>query len=47
MLAQGLPDIVEWTDTIKIIPKGDMPVDRLKDCTYSRIVCNVQPEKRT
>ena len=45
-LAQGLLGIVEGTDTIKFILKGEIPVDRLKDCTYSRIVCNVRPEKR-
>ena len=40
-LAQGLSGIVKGTDTIKFIPKGDIPVKRLKDCTYSRFVCNV------
>ena len=45
-LAQGVPGIVEGTDTMKFIPKGAIPVDRLKDCTYSRIVCDVRTEKR-
>ena len=46
-LEQGLlPGVVEGTDTIEFIPKGDIPIERLKDCTYSRIVCNVRPEKR-
>ena len=44
-LAPGLPGIVEGTDTVKFIPKGDIPADRLKYCTYSWIVCNVRPEK--
>ena len=44
-LAQGLPGVVEGTNTIKFIPNDDIPADRLKDCTYSRIVCNVRPGK--
>ncbi|KAL7551824.1 hypothetical protein ACHAWF_015016 [Thalassiosira exigua] len=44
-LAQGLPGIVEGTDTIDFIMPEDVPSDRRKDCTYVRIVCNERPEK--
>ena len=45
-LAQGLPGVVDGTNTMKFIPKDNIPADRLRDCTYARIVCNVRPEKR-
>ena len=44
-LAQGLPGIVDGTDTIDFITKGEVPNDRFKDCTYARIVTNYRPEK--
>ena len=44
-LAQGLPGIVEGTDTIDFIHKDEIPPDRWKDVTYARIVCNYRPEK--
>ena len=46
-LAQGIPGVVEGTDTIEFIHKDDVPNDRYKDCTYVRIVCNENPRKRT
>ena len=45
-LAQGLPGIVEGTDTLNLIFKNEIPADRFKDVTYSRIVCNYRPEKK-
>ena len=45
-LVQGLPGIVEGTGAIKLVPKGDIPIERFNDYTYSRIVCNVRPEKK-
>ena len=44
-LAQGLPGRVEGTDTIRFIPKHEVPSDRFKDVTYGQIVCNHRPEK--
>ena len=44
-LAQGLPGVVEGTDTIRFIHKHEIPNDRFKDCTYGSIVCNYRPEK--
>ena len=45
-LAQGLPGIVEGTDTLNFIFKHEIPSDRFKDVTYDRIVCNYRPEKK-
>jgi hypothetical protein len=44
-LAQGMPGVVEGTDTIDFIHKHEVPADRFKDCTYSRIVASYRPEK--
>ena len=44
-LAQGLPGVVEGTDTIDFISKGEVPPDRLRDTTYARIVANYRLEK--
>ena len=44
-LAQGLPGIVEGTDTIDFIRKHEIPDDRYKDVTYGQIVCNYREEK--
>ena len=44
-LAQGMPDRVEGTDTIFFIHKKDVPVERRKDTTYVRVVCDVRPHK--
>ena len=39
-LSQGLPGIVEGTDTLKFIFKNEIPADRFRGVTYARIVCN-------
>ena len=44
-LAQGLPNIVDGTDTIKFIHKHDVPTERCKDVTYGRLVTSFRPEK--
>ena len=46
-LAQGIPGVVEGTDTIVFIEKGDVPRERWKDITYGRICANYRPEKMT
>ena len=45
-LSQGLPGIVEGTDTLNFIFKHEVPSDRFIDVTYARIVCNYRPEKK-
>ena len=45
-LAQGLPGIVEGTNNLNFIFKHEIPLDRFKDVTYARIVCNYRPEKK-
>ena len=45
-LSQGLPSIVEGTDTLNYIFKNEIPAYRFKDITYARIVCNYRPEKK-
>ena len=45
LLAQGMPDWVDGTDTIFFVKKMDISVDCLKDATYVRVVCNVWPHK--
>ena len=45
-LSQGLPGIVEVTNTLNLIFKHEIPSDRFKDVTYARIVCNYRPEKK-
>ena len=44
-LAQGLPGIVQGTNTIVFIHRADVPPDRWKDTTYGCIVANFRPEK--
>ena len=44
-LAQVIKGRVKATDTIKFILKSDIPVDRLKDVTYIKFVCQVRTEK--
>ena len=43
---QGLPSIVEGTNTVNFIFKNEIPADRFKDITYARIVCKYRPEKK-
>ncbi|KAL7530483.1 LOW QUALITY PROTEIN: hypothetical protein ACHAXR_003517 [Thalassiosira sp. AJA248-18] len=44
-LVQGIPGIVEGTDTLDFIRKDEIPFDRRKDVTYGQIMCNYRPEK--
>ena len=44
-LAQGLPGVVDGTNTMRFVTKESIPAERLRECTYARIVCNVRPEK--
>ena len=44
-LAQGMPGRNTGTNTIEFIHKSEIPPDRWKDVAYSRIVCNVRPQK--
>ncbi|KAL7523277.1 hypothetical protein ACHAXR_000105 [Thalassiosira sp. AJA248-18] len=45
-LAQGIPGVVDGTDTLDFIRKDEIPFDRRKDVTYGQIVCNYRPEKK-
>ena len=44
-LAQGIPGVVEGTDTFHFMKYDNIPSDRKKDVTYARICCNLRPEK--
>ena len=44
-LAQGMPGVVEGTNTIFFIHKNEVPEDRWRDVTYGRIVTAHRPEK--
>eukprot|EP00804_Cyclotella_cryptica_P008108 CCRYP_004594-RA/>CCRYP_004594-RA protein AED:0.30 eAED:0.28 QI:0/0/0/1/0/0.5/2/0/866 len=44
-LAQGIPGLVQGTNTIVFIAKDDVPTDRRRDVTYGRICTNFRPEK--
>ena len=44
-LAQGIPGVVEGTNTIVFIDKSQVPADRWKDVTYGQICANYCPEK--
>eukprot|EP00804_Cyclotella_cryptica_P025152 CCRYP_013001-RA/>CCRYP_013001-RA protein AED:0.31 eAED:0.31 QI:0/-1/0/1/-1/1/1/0/468 len=46
-LAQGIPGLVQGTNTIVFITKDDVPTDRRRDVTYGRICANFRPEKKT
>ena len=39
-LTQVIPDIVKGTNTIFVIDKVDMPTERWKEITYSRVVAD-------
>jgi hypothetical protein len=43
--ADGSAKHVEGTDTFYIIDYKDIPMDRRKEITYSKVVCKVCPEK--
>ena len=40
-----MPGRNSGTNTIYFIGKAQIPADKLKDVAYSRIVCNVRPQK--
>ena len=44
-LAQGVGGRVKGTDTIKFIPRCNVPQDRWKDVTYAKFVCELKPNK--
>ena len=44
-LAQGIPGVVEGTDTFNFIKYEQIPNERKPDVTYARICCNLRPEK--
>ena len=44
-LAQGLPGVVEGTNTMFFKAYEEIPQDRRKDVTYARICANYRPEK--
>ena len=44
-LAQGLPGIVEGTNTFFFKSYEEIPQDRRKDVTYAKFCCNERPEK--
>ena len=44
-LAQGIGGRIKGTDTMRFIPKQQVPEDRMRDVTYGKFVCNVRPEK--
>jgi hypothetical protein len=46
-LTQGLPGIVQGTNTIVFIHRADVPPDQWKDTTYGCIVANFRPKKMT
>ena len=44
-LAQGVPGVVDVTNTFIFIYKNEAPTDIWKDVTYGRICANYRPEK--
>ena len=46
-LAQGLPGVVDVTDSFDFINKNEVTFDRYKDLTYGQIVCNYRGEKQS
>ena len=42
-LSQGIRDI-KGTDTILLIPKSEIPISRMRDVTYARIVVAYKPD---
>ena len=43
-LSQGMPRLLEGTDTIFFIDKQAIPVERWKDVTYGRVVVGYCPD---
>lgn len=44
-LAHGMPGRIAGTDTISFIRKEEVPQDRMKNATYTRIVSDYRPTK--
>ena len=44
-LAQGIPGVINGTNTIFFINKTDVPAEQYKDSTYGHVVVNYCPEK--
>jgi hypothetical protein len=44
-LAQGIDCRIQGTNTIRFICKEEVPLDRLKDITYGKFVCELKPNK--
>ena len=44
-LANRVGGRIEGTNTIKFIPKRDVPRKQMKDVTYGQSECCIQPEK--
>ena len=44
-LSQGIPGVVNGTNTIFSIEKNDVPAERWKDAIHGRVVVNYRPEK--
>ena len=44
-LTQGIPGIVDGTNTISFIDKSNIPADRWQDVTYGHIISSYRPEK--
>ena len=44
-LAQGIGGRIKGTDTMRFIPKQQVPEDRMRDVTYGKFVCDVRQEQ--
>ncbi len=44
-LAQGVGDRIKGTDTIFFVNKTEIPLDRRKDVTYGKFICELKPNK--
>ena len=44
-LAQGIPGVVDGTNTIFFVDKAGVPAELWKDATYGRVVVKYRPEK--
>jgi hypothetical protein len=44
-LAQGITGRIKGTNTIEFICKEEVPLDRLRDVTYGKFVCELKPNK--
>ena len=44
-LAQGIGGRIKGTDTVRFMPRQQVPEERIKDVTYRQFICNVRLEK--